>query len=151
MQPINKIEYLLQHTASLLARQSDQVLQEQLGIGMSQFKILRSLQANPHIQQRHIASLLGQTEASISRQIKLLHDKHMIETTLNPQNRREHLTTLTAKGVKVVDAALEVLRKYHEPTFNVLNSKQQDEFVQLLSVLHGQACRMQDGGLVHPN
>jgi len=150
MQSSGNIGTLLQHTASLLARQSDQVLQEQLGIGMSQFKILRSLQTNPHIQQRQIANLLGQTEASISRQIKLLHDKHMIETAVNPQNRREHLTTLTAKGAKVVSAAMEVLQKYHAPTFNALSAKQHDEFIELLNTVHRQVCPLQDDGLAHP-
>ena len=72
MRPTNTIGYLLQHVSSLLAKQSDQVLQEQLGIGLAQFKILRTLQTEPRTPQREIAFNLGQTEASISRQVKLM-------------------------------------------------------------------------------
>ncbi|HXR49776.1 MAG TPA: winged helix-turn-helix domain-containing protein [Verrucomicrobiae bacterium] len=58
---------LLDHVAATVAKQSDQVLQEQLGIGLSQFKILQVLQAEPRTPQREIARSLAQTEASISR------------------------------------------------------------------------------------
>jgi DNA-binding MarR family transcriptional regulator len=67
MKPTNNIGYLMQRLSFLLARQSDQVLQEQLGIGFSQFKILMALGWDPSCQQRHIADKLGQTEASVAR------------------------------------------------------------------------------------
>ncbi|HSX23988.1 MAG TPA: MarR family winged helix-turn-helix transcriptional regulator, partial [Candidatus Saccharimonadales bacterium] len=72
MGPTNNIGYLLQHLSGVLAKQSDQALQERLGIGFSQFKILRVLQHSPQTQQRQIAEWIGKTEASISRQIKLM-------------------------------------------------------------------------------
>ena len=67
MGPVITLGYLLQHTATILMRQSDQVLQERLGIGMSQLKLLMMLQNSPNVQQRKLAECLGQTEASISR------------------------------------------------------------------------------------
>ena len=100
MKPTNNIGYLLQHTASTLARQSDQVLQERLGVGFSQFKILMTLQWNPGVQQKHIAESLGQTEASISRQIKLMHEAGLLQSKVSERNKREHITTLTRKGEK---------------------------------------------------
>ena len=38
----NELANLLHHLVALLARESDQILQEQLGIGLSQYKILSS-------------------------------------------------------------------------------------------------------------
>lgn len=98
MHPTNDIGYLLNHLAFVLSHQSDQVLHEQLGIGFSQYKIMMVLWWNPSIQQRQIADRLGQTEASISRQIKLLHDKSLLSTRISPENRRKHITALTFKG-----------------------------------------------------
>ena len=63
---------LLQHITSLLAKQIDQLLQFKLEIGYSQFKLLEVINSRPGIQQRDIAAILGQTEASITRQMKLL-------------------------------------------------------------------------------
>src|ERR1022692_2169344 len=142
MNPANDLGYVFQHVASLLAKQSDQVLQEQLGIGYSQFKLLRELQDRPRMKQRDIAQSLGQTEASISRQVKLMIDQGLLHVTRNPRNRREHLTQVTAKGVKLTTAALDVLAKYHQSTFAILADKQQTLMREILEVLHAGVCNL---------
>lgn len=151
MEPTNFIGYLLQHVSFSLARQSDQVLQEQLGIGLSQFKIMMVLKWNPNVQQRHIADSLGQTEASISRQIKLMHDNGLLQTTISPHNRREHITTLTAKGERMTQEAFSVLNRYHAPTFDELSEKQKKQLVDTLKQLHGQICKGDKPGRCYQN
>ena len=135
------VEYLLQHVSFVMGRQLDQVLQEQLGIGISQFKILRVLDAQPHIQQRKLAEHLGQTEASISRQIKLMLDKGLLNTSTNPENRREHITVPTPKGTKLAQAAQQVLDKYSAPVFAELNDKQKKQMVDMLKTMHAWICQ----------
>jgi len=54
MGPTNNLTYLVQHLAAVMGKQADQVLQEQLGIGISQFRILMVLEWNPRVQQRTI-------------------------------------------------------------------------------------------------
>jgi DNA-binding MarR family transcriptional regulator len=141
MGPVNTLGYLLSHTASIMHRQSDQVLQERLGIGMSQFKLLMMLGRRPHSQQRELAEALGQTEASVSRQIKLLVGRGMLVIDINPKNRREHRTTPTAKGVKIAQAAMEVLAEFHGPTFAQLSEKEQEQLVATLRKLHAHVCQ----------
>lgn len=146
----NKIGYLMQHLSSLLAKQSDQVLQERLGIGMSQFKILMALKWNHKVQQRSIAEALGQTEASISRQIKLMHEKDLLRTTVSPKNRREHITAPTIKGEELTEEALQVLHDYHAPTFAVLTEKQNNQLLSILALLHEQVCQPSKTTTCHP-
>jgi DNA-binding MarR family transcriptional regulator len=150
MQPTNNIGYLLNHLAFMLSRQSDQVLQEQLGIGFSQFKIIMALKWNPSVQQKQIAERLGQTEASISRQIKLLHDKGLLSTRIAPENKREHITTLTSKGERVTEKAMQVLNNYHAPTFASLSAKQQQNLIETLNIMHDAVCVDRKGGFSHP-
>lgn len=140
MRPSNKIGFLIQHLAFSLGRTNDQVLQEQLGIGFSQFKLMMVLQKMPHIQQKQIARALNQTEASISRQIKLLHEKNLLQTTVSPKNRREHITTLTAKGVRFTEEARRILNEYYQPMFAELSEKEQEQLLQHLSSLHNFIC-----------
>jgi DNA-binding MarR family transcriptional regulator len=140
MQPSNAIGYLFQHISSILAKQSDQVLQEQLGIGFSQFKILRTLQTNPHTRQRDIADRLGQTEASISRQVKLMLDEGLLQLVISPKDHREHFTMVTPKGERLTDAAVQAMNKYHAPTFAALSDKQRAQLKNMLELLHGQTC-----------
>lgn len=124
----NNLGHLLQHLAGSLARQSDQLLQDCLGSGYSQFKILRVLEQNPNIKQRAIAQDLGQTEASISRQIKLLVERGLLSVTISPKNRREHITALTSRGDKLTQEAVELFNNLHAPLLDSLSSKQQEQF-----------------------
>ncbi len=150
MQPNNNIGYLLQHLSFVLARQSDQILLEQLGIGFSQFKILMALQKSPNVQQRWIAERLGQTEASISRQIKLLQDLGIVVRVPSPENRRQHITRPTPKGERLTIKAMEVLNSYHGPMFDKLTVKQQQQLTEILSIMHEYACRADGKSACHP-
>ena len=149
--PTNNIGYLLQHISTVLAKQSDQVLSERLGIGFSQYKILMVLQVNPKTRQRHIAERLGQTEASISRQVGLMHDKNLLQTAINPNNRREHITTPTSKGLRLVEEAQNMLNGYHGPMFEKLNSKEREQLLQSLVLMHQTSCQPgRTGSCDHP-
>ncbi len=140
MNTVLTIGYLLQHTATMLMRQSDQILQERLGIGISQLRILMMLQHAPNVQQRKLADRLGQTEASISRQIKLLQEKGLLTARVNPKSRREHLAVPTPKGVKMTEAALDVLTNYHGPMVDLLTDKQREQLQTCLQIFHDYIC-----------
>jgi len=141
MSSTHSLRYLLGHTASILNRQSDQVLQERLGIGMSQFRILMILRERQGVQQRLLADCLGQTEASISRQVKLLLGKGMVSVQANPLSRREHVAIITPKGEKIWQAAQDILDQYHQQAFEQLTEKQREEFVSTLRTLHMHYCQ----------
>lgn len=136
----DKIGFLVQHLAFSIGRNNDQILQEQLGIGFSQFKLMMVLQKMSQIQQKQIANALNQTEASISRQIKLLDDKGLLQTTVSPKNRREHITTLTAKGVRYTEEAQRIMQNYNQPMFDSLSNKEQEQLAQQLDRLHDVIC-----------
>ncbi len=140
MGPVTAVSYLMQHIAVIAMRQTDQTLQERLGIGMSQFKLLMILQHCPNVQQRKVAECLGQTEASVSRQIKLLCDKGLLTTRVNPKSRREHVTMLTAKGMKMTDAAAEVINQYSNPLMDLLTDKQRQVIEEALHKFHDYVC-----------
>lgn len=127
---------MLQQLVTAMARESDQLLLEQLGIGLAQYKILTILHTQSPLQQKAIARSLSQTEASISRQIKLLHYAHLVSVERNPANLREHLVSLTLRGQRVTEAADEVIADYHEKFFRVLSKKQQKTLADLLNLLN---------------
>lgn len=142
MDNVNLLGYLFHHTSTIMYRQSDQVLQERLGIGMSQFKLLMMLQdCSAGIRQRTLAEALGQTEASISRQIKLLLEKSMLTVKINPGNRREHITVPTPKGVKICQAAKDILAHYHKPAYEQFSEKQREQLAEMLQALHAYYCQ----------
>jgi DNA-binding MarR family transcriptional regulator len=141
MGPTNNLSYLVQHLAAVIGKQSEQVLQEQLGIGLSQFRILMVLEWNPRVQQNAVADSLGQSEASVSRQIKLLKAKHLLATKQDPNNRRKHITAPTPLGMQITEAATNILRRSFGPDFAHLGDDQLQQLIAGLQQLHRIVCR----------
>jgi DNA-binding MarR family transcriptional regulator len=133
---LSSIVDIIERLAFRIERQSDQILLEQLGIGFSQYKILHVLEANPRFKQKQIAKILGQTEASVSRQMKLMRISGVIVSTINPDHRREHLTTLTIKGIKIRDAANNSLQKLHTSIIGEMSDKKQRRIEETLMSLY---------------
>lgn len=151
MGPTNNLNYLVQHLAAVLGKQGDQVLQEQLGIGLSQYKILMMLEWNPHVQQKAIADSLGQTEASVSRQVKLLKNKGLLVIKQDPQNRRKHITAPTTLGMQITEAASNIMRRSFGPEFSSLGEDQVLQLAMGLQRLHSIVCRPgKTGACDHP-
>lgn len=138
---LDRIGYLLGHIADVAHRQTDQSLTEQLGIGLSQLKIMTMLQHYTNVPQRILADHLGQTEASISRQIKLLADKSLIVVNKDPTEKRRRLVALTSKGVKLTETAIERVEIFREKIYSGLSEKQQDALIEALESIHGQTCQ----------
>lgn len=132
----NELASLIHQTVAKMSRESDQILLEQLGIGLAQYKILTSLHESAKTQQRAIASQLGQTEASISRQIKILEGKGMLVVSRNPENLREHRSQLTIKGLRVIEAAETSLKRYHRSVFAHLSKKQYSQLQEIVQKLN---------------
>jgi DNA-binding MarR family transcriptional regulator len=141
MGPTNNLSYLIQHLADVIGKQSDQILQEQLGLGLSQFKILMVLEWNPRVQQRSIADSLGQSEASVSRQIKLLKTKALLQTKVDPHNRRKHITVPTPLGMQITEAASNILRRNFGPDFAGLGEDQLLQVINGMQYLHRIVCK----------
>jgi len=151
MGPTNTISYLIQHLASVISKDVDQTLQEQLGIGFSQYKILMVLEWNPRVQQKSIAKSLGQTEASISRQIKLLEKKGLISTKIDPNNKRVRISTPSILGMQITEAAAAILRRSLGPEFAKMGEDQQAQLIKGLQALHASVCRAsRKGSCDHP-
>ncbi len=151
MGPNNNPIYLIQHLAAALAKQSERLLQAELGIGYSQFRILMVLEWNPRVAQKTIAESLGQTEASISRQIKVLTGKGLLVSKADPENRRRHITVPTPKGMQLTENANAVLRRHFGPELANLGDDQLAALQRNLQKLHLTVCRRgQAGACDHP-
>jgi DNA-binding MarR family transcriptional regulator len=141
MGPGNNITYLFQHVADVIGKQTDQLLQKEVGIGLSQYRILMVLEWNPRVTQNAIALSLGQTEASISRQIKVLEKSGLLATKPDPLNRRKHIATPTPKGAQATEAASTLLRRSTGAEFGALDEASLNGLYDTLHRLHKNICR----------
>jgi DNA-binding MarR family transcriptional regulator len=131
----HSIGYLLHELAQLIQADSNQTLQQRLGIGFAQFKVLMVLEERDGQTQKQIAASLHQTQASISRQIKLLVDKKLVVAKVSASNRREHFIFLTKQGQEMVSRAARDLNNYHAPMFEYLSETQQLKITKTLELI----------------
>jgi DNA-binding MarR family transcriptional regulator len=113
---------LLQHITSLLTKKLDQVLQSELGIGYSQLRVMQIIGDSPKIQQRDIAASLAQTEASISRQIKLMISMGLLSINKDPLNKKSRRSLLTSKGQLIMNKSTKILNSYYSLAFGELTN-----------------------------
>jgi|GEM_PF-7118962 len=133
MPDISEVATNLHRLSNVLGRVADRTLQDEYGLGMSQFKILWILRKHGEgVLQTNIADWCNQTEAAISRQINLLKRDKLIEKIVDPKNRRNHIIHLSNKGREFADEAMGLLVKEYKPLFSVLTKSQQDVLNQLL-------------------
>ncbi len=135
-QQANNIGHLLHRLTMLLGRQSDHLLQHELGIGFAQYKLLATLRSQPELKQKEIANQLGQTEASISRQIKLMFNDGLLQSSQNPSNRREHITTLTTRGQRLCDDANNLINDFFVSMLSQLSALQVQELQRSLEAIN---------------
>jgi DNA-binding MarR family transcriptional regulator len=136
MNPKNNLGYLLHKIGAMLEKQSDEVLFEEFGLGYSQFKLLMVLQSSNGIQQKDIAGHLGQTEASISRQIGLLKLAGFVSVAKTDEDRKKNIIGLTLKGSQVAEEAMNTLQARYAPLFGTLSSAEQASLASTLGKLY---------------
>jgi DNA-binding MarR family transcriptional regulator len=132
--------YTLHQLVFILDRQSDEALHAQLNVGFSQFKILMAAKHKTGLKQNDIASYLGQTEASVSRQIKMLKQDGLLSVQTDPNNRRARSIVLTSKGAQLGRQCVEVLEHTHAAVFGSLSFAEQKLTRELLERLTTKAC-----------
>lgn len=107
LSPLHHLEFILQH-------QSDQLLHSGLGVGFSQVRIMDSIGDYTVQSQRELAVKLYQTEANISRQLKILQEHGLVEVIRTKKDKRQRHVKLTQKGVDCLDQAHEILTGLHK-------------------------------------
>lgn len=131
----DSIGYILHRLAATLDSTSDKILKESHNLGLAQFRILLVLEASDGITQKQIAGELAQTEASISRQIKILAGKGLIDIEGNFDNKRERRIFQTHQGHATATESVKALNDYHQPIFDALSEEEQSQLSEILKKL----------------
>ncbi len=130
MQP--RLYWQIHTLAFMLEKQADEALDEQVGIRFAQFKVLEAIGRNTHARQNMVADLLDQTEASISRQIKLLEKRRLITVGIVMGNKRARELDLTEDGEKLLRQAHEVLDVVQAHIVGELSGREQNFVNEML-------------------
>ena len=124
---------LLLDTAELIAKRLDADLKQFYGVGLSQYRVMREVEASPGISQKEIALSLSQSEASISRQIELLQYDGVLIVRRKASDRRERQITLTSSGAHTLQELEVHIQSF---TDHLINPQTQAHLHEALSHLN---------------
>ena len=140
MQP--RLYWQIHHLAFVLEKHIDEQLKDQLGIGFAQYKVLAAIQQHMLANQATIASLLDQTEAGISRQIKLLSRKGLVFVGDVMGNKRARELSLTEIGEELTAQAESILEVSQAQVFGSLSYQEQRLFHELFDRMLAKAKKL---------
>lgn len=125
----------LLHLTYVLQQLSDENLQRSVGVGLSSARIMSVLHSSVPLSQRAIASLLQQTEANVSRQLKVMQKQGLVSVVKNKKDSRQRDVKLTAKGSSKFRTAAKVLGAQENELMRLLNKSDQKAFDKASSSL----------------
>jgi DNA-binding MarR family transcriptional regulator len=123
----------------LLEKIADESLKTQLDIGFAQYKVLEAINQNMLARQNMVAEMLDQTEASISRQIKILQKKGLIKVVTVMGNKRAKELSLTRVGEEIVRNAEDVIDVSQAQVMGGLSYQEQHLLQELFERMLGKA------------
>jgi len=104
--------FAAQRAARALARRFDEALRP-VGLTSGQFSLLMSLNRPEPATVGEVASLLGMDRTTLTANLKPLEREGLVESIVDPADRRGRLLVLTAKGKTKLKAALPIWRHSH--------------------------------------
>ncbi len=126
----------LLHLTYILQQSSDEFLLREVGVSLSQARIMSGLDLSMSISQRHLASSLSQTEANISRQLQHMKGQGLVSITKNKKDGRQRDVKLTRKGAGKYDKAEKVLIRLQKTWYKQLDQSEDKAFSLLASKLN---------------
>jgi len=133
--PLNPLTHRLHKVVYQMDKIADQVLQNNLELTFSQFRILLVLDWKSNVSQATIAKYHGLTAAAISRQIDILAAKKLITIKPNAKNRREHLLLLSSSGKAILHKASGHINKVFGQIYGELSSSEKETALKALDKL----------------
>lgn len=116
-----------------LEKRIDEALKDELNLGFAQYKVLEAVHQNELTKQNVVARLLNQTEASVSRQTKILEKKGLIHVNVVMGNKRARELSITRVGYDIIRQSTEIMERVQADMFGALRPEEQRLFYQLLS------------------
>lgn len=135
---LHELSFMLHKVVFCMDKIADTLLQEKLELTFSLYKVLLVID-HKTVSQHEIAVYWEMTEAAVSRQVDLLISKKWVTKQENPENRRAHMLTLTAKGNQMLTQATQLLDTEYEKLFAEVSKQERKilltSFHKLLSVV----------------
>ena len=110
----------VQRAARALARRFDEALKP-VGLTNGQFSLLMSLNRPVPATMKSVANLLAMDRTTLTAALKVLERRRLLKVAVDPADRRGRLLTLTARGRRLLAAAVPIWKAHHHDVETALD------------------------------
>jgi DNA-binding MarR family transcriptional regulator len=122
--------------ANKLSRGASQHYLRVFDVGIETWRCLVLLAIYPSISAQQVSKIIGMDKASVSRCFKGMQAKGYITLSLDAEDGRVRIATLTKKGRQVHDGILGIALERERAFLDVLNDAERETLIGLLRRLH---------------
>lgn len=141
-EPFNPLRQVMWRRPGFLIRRLTQIGQaiffdlcKSESITPLQVGMLTALSMNPWLDQKAIGRELALDRTTTAEVLKRLSDKGLVETRVNPDDRRSRLSVITKEGLKLINDLQESIYLSQELLVEPLPPEDRAVFMKLLSQL----------------
>lgn len=122
--------------ANKLSRGASQHYLRVHGIGIETWRLLVLLAVEGSLSAQHASKVIGMDKASVSRCFKSMQAEELISVSLDEDDGRLRIATLTAKGQAIHDDILGIALERERALLSVLEPDEHEVLIKLLTKLH---------------
>lgn len=127
------ILFQLDQTSKIARQYSQRVLdQEQLGITVEQWVLLKLIEENAPLSQKELGERSHRDPASITRTLDLLDKKGLVHREVMATNRRQYNVLLTKAGAAFVNKHFPLVKELREQSVKGLSAQELEQLQSLL-------------------
>lgn len=115
---------------------------KELNITSPQLHVLFEISRDSQINQEKIASRCNTDKGAIARSIRKLEENGLVKRTVDENNRRQNIISLTPKGSEVLEKSIDILNQWENSLFDDNESK--EEMQHLLKRLAVRSIRLNE-------
>jgi DNA-binding MarR family transcriptional regulator len=128
----------LSFLAGKLSIGASAIYRPRFGIGITDWRIMALLAAEPWVVASHICNSTGLDKAAVSRCVRSLLDLGLIEVAPDQKDQRKQLIALTRKGLALHDRIVELAVAREQALLEGLSETERDTLLRLLVHLQRQ-------------
>ena len=126
------VSYRVLRAHFALNAQAMDILEENAGITLSQWRVMSFVGSGEAKTSRAIASLSGLDPAIISRAVKSLEDQGVMDVERLQEDRRTLALALTPEGRRIYEKTLPIMRARQEALMEALDPKEREVILSAL-------------------
>lgn len=132
----NYVPAFLTWIANKLSSSASLIYRRRFGVGIVEWRIMALLAVEPWITAGRICEVIGLDKAGVSRSVRFLLDKGLVETRYRDNNNRRQFIALTRAGIDLHDRIVLVARAREEQLLTGFSEQDRAAAVRLLARMH---------------